>query len=89
VQGIQRPNMIDVGMGQHNTHNRQPQLARALYNWPGLARWPGGVNERKAIILAHQIAVDEAQVIKLEKVLSSSGYFHVMFYPLAYSLYLC
>ena len=51
--------MIDMGVGQHNTYNRETQLACLSHDLLRLAAH-ASVDQGKAIILAYQVAVDEA-----------------------------
>ena len=73
--------MIDVGVSQHNTYNRETQLVRLLNDRLRLTA-DGGVDQRETIILAHQVAVDEAQSVQLKKVVARSCHFHGLIYPL-------
>src|SRR6266571_798016 len=80
MQSVQRANMIDVGVGQHDAYNRQTQLLRRLYDLLCLAAH-ACVDQRKAIVLAHQVAIDETQAGQLKKVVAVSCHFHGLKYP--------
>src|ERR1700676_4466533 len=54
MQRVQRADMIDVGMSQHNTCNWHPQLASLPHDRLRLAAHVG-IDQRKAIILAYQV----------------------------------
>ena len=73
--------MIDMGMGQQYTYNWETQLMRLLHNRLRLATHDG-VDQRKAIILAYEVAVDGAKLGQLNKMVAESGHFHDLMYPL-------
>jgi hypothetical protein len=81
MQCIQRAHMIDVGVGQQDANNRQTQLLRRLNDRLRLAAH-ACVDQGKAILLAHQVAIDETQPGQLKKVGTVSCHFHGVKYPL-------
>ena len=74
--------MIDVGVGQHDAYNRETQFVCLLHNRLRLAARPACVDQRKAIVLAYQVAVDGTQVGQLKKMVVGSCNFHGLIYPL-------
>jgi hypothetical protein len=75
VQGVERADVVAVGVGQRDAHDRQPGRARGLDDRPRVAA-QRGVHEREPIVLAHQERVHDAEPIELDEVVADGGRLH-------------
>jgi hypothetical protein len=75
VERIERAGMVAVAMGQSDAHDPRPVLPRRLQDRSRIAAHRR-VDEREAVVLADEVAVDEAEALEPDEPRTVLGCLH-------------